>query len=101
MLRSSTAKAFCAGGDVKFLSQDRSEKGKALARSFFAEEYKLNHILGTSKKPVRLLLFDCIVVYHNICEVDCCKYVDCVMDHWHHYGRGHGNFNAWPRMILH
>ena len=47
-------KAFCAGGDVKSISlsmksQDHHELEKAL--EFFEEEYKLNHLISTTKKP--------------------------------------------------
>ncbi|KAJ3020289.1 hypothetical protein HKX48_001060 [Thoreauomyces humboldtii] len=48
------SKAFCAGGDVKSLVlQAQSGKPEDIAQSlkFFEEEYKLNHLIGTLRKP--------------------------------------------------
>ncbi|KAJ3190347.1 hypothetical protein HDU85_000643 [Gaertneriomyces sp. JEL0708] len=46
--------AFCAGGDVKSVVKGAmSGKAEELAQSvkFFEEEYRLNHLIGTSTKP--------------------------------------------------
>ncbi|KAJ3157862.1 hypothetical protein HDU89_000241 [Geranomyces variabilis] len=48
------SRAFCAGGDVKGLViQASSGKPEDIAKSlkFFEEEYKLNHLIGTLRKP--------------------------------------------------
>jgi 3-hydroxyisobutyryl-CoA hydrolase len=47
-------KAFCAGGDVKSISLAmKSGNPEELQKSleFFQEEYKLNHLISTAKKP--------------------------------------------------
>ncbi|KAJ3035375.1 hypothetical protein HDV00_004019 [Rhizophlyctis rosea] len=46
------AKAFCAGGDVKECIRVAESQGVPAALEFFEEEYKLNHLIGTSKKPI-------------------------------------------------
>lgn len=40
-------KAFCAGGDVKAVTEGAVEVGKA----FFREEYRMNELIGNYKKP--------------------------------------------------
>lgn len=51
-------RAFCAGGDIRFLHECASgdEERRAAAHRFFNEEYSLNHALGTSRVPVVSLL---------------------------------------------
>jgi enoyl-CoA hydratase len=44
-------RGFCAGGDIRMLAQSGLGDG-AQARSFFATEYRLNHLLFTYPKPV-------------------------------------------------
>ena len=44
-------RGFCAGGDVRMLGESGSRDG-ADARAFFHEEYRLNHLLFTSVKPI-------------------------------------------------
>ncbi|KAI9095608.1 ClpP/crotonase-like domain-containing protein [Phlyctochytrium arcticum] len=47
-------KAFCAGGDVKKVVQQATSgepEQIAQALKFFEEEYQLNHLIGTLKKP--------------------------------------------------
>ncbi|KAJ3409936.1 hypothetical protein HDV05_004158 [Chytridiales sp. JEL 0842] len=47
-------KGFCSGGDVKdIVTKSRSRKPEDIAQAlkFFEEEYKLNHLIGTLKKP--------------------------------------------------
>eukprot|EP00658_Telonema_sp_P-2_P012039 TRINITY_DN14591_c0_g1_i2.p1 TRINITY_DN14591_c0_g1~~TRINITY_DN14591_c0_g1_i2.p1 ORF type:complete len:446 (-),score=102.12 TRINITY_DN14591_c0_g1_i2:110-1318(-) len=51
-------KAFCAGGDVAALykSKVNGEGEPGVTSNFFQEEYKLNHLIGSSNKPVISLL---------------------------------------------
>jgi len=54
MLRGNGSKAFCAGGDVvQLVNQCREQPGEipALARRFFADEYRLDHRIHTYPKP--------------------------------------------------
>nr|WP_059391932.1 enoyl-CoA hydratase/isomerase family protein [Pseudomonas toyotomiensis] len=54
MLRGNGPKAFCAGGDVvQLVNQCREQPGEipALARRFFADEYRLDHRIHTYPKP--------------------------------------------------
>ncbi|KAJ3210465.1 hypothetical protein HDU67_005274 [Dinochytrium kinnereticum] len=47
-------RGFCAGGDVKDIilkAQTKKPEEVAKALKFFEEEYKLNHLIGTLKKP--------------------------------------------------
>jgi 3-hydroxyisobutyryl-CoA hydrolase len=43
-------KAFCAGGDIKSVT-DAGKSGDPLKRDFFRNEYQLNYITGTLPKP--------------------------------------------------
>ena len=55
MLRGNGTKAFCAGGDVvQLVNQCREQPGEipALARRFFADEYRLDHRIHTYPKPL-------------------------------------------------
>ncbi|KAF0719995.1 Aste57867_646 [Aphanomyces stellatus] len=46
-------KAFCAGGDIRFLYDNgKNPETRHLALDFFREEYRLNYILATMKTPV-------------------------------------------------
>lgn len=46
-------KAFCAGGDIRSLYESaKSETHRPLAYDFFREEYRLNYLLSSMKKPV-------------------------------------------------
>ena len=49
-------KAFCAGGDVVKVVRSISDSKNAMYRSFFAEEYTLNHLIGTFRKPYVALI---------------------------------------------
>ncbi|XP_058798102.1 3-hydroxyisobutyryl-CoA hydrolase, mitochondrial [Phymastichus coffea] len=50
-------KAFCAGGDVKSIVLPLSKPfGSKLGENFFREEYTLNHLIGTYKKPYVALI---------------------------------------------
>lgn len=48
-------KAFCAGGDIRAVT-DAGRKGDSLAQDFFREEYILNHKIGNYKKPYVALI---------------------------------------------
>ncbi len=51
IVRSDFEKAFCSGGDIRFL-YDAGKKGDIAAlRSFFCDEYKLIHRINTYPKP--------------------------------------------------
>ncbi|CAM4779644.1 unnamed protein product [Rotaria magnacalcarata] len=50
IMKSTTSKAFCAGGDIKALLA-RTSEGERLRREFFSEEYKLNHLIGNYRLP--------------------------------------------------
>ncbi|KAG0246288.1 ClpP/crotonase-like domain-containing protein [Mortierella sp. GBAus27b] len=56
VLKGSGDKAFCAGGDVRSIVElakaDRHDDGM----SFFAEEYRLNHMIATLKTPFVAIL---------------------------------------------
>jgi enoyl-CoA hydratase/carnithine racemase len=52
ILRSTSPKAFCAGGDVKGLVQAmNAEAPEAVARRFFTLEYSVDHLIHQLKKP--------------------------------------------------
>ncbi|HEX7935884.1 MAG TPA: enoyl-CoA hydratase/isomerase family protein [Paraburkholderia sp.] len=51
VVRSQHPRAFCAGGDVRFLYES-AQRGEHDARdTFFTEEYRLNHAIFTYPKP--------------------------------------------------
>lgn len=59
LIDSSSAKAFCAGGDIRFFHQvgTKSPQGNsALLEDFFTEEYALNYLTHYFPKPVITLL---------------------------------------------
>lgn len=45
-------RGFCAGGDIAFLRQSALEDAGASGRRFFYEEYQLNNLMFTYKKPI-------------------------------------------------
>ena len=45
------SRGFCAGGDIRAIAESGAADGRA-ARAFFADEYRLNHLLFTYAKPV-------------------------------------------------
>ncbi|KAI8910779.1 ClpP/crotonase-like domain-containing protein [Gorgonomyces haynaldii] len=55
VISSADPKAFCAGGDVKTVVQ-LAQKKDPKALEFFEQEYKLNHLIATSKKPYVAIL---------------------------------------------
>ena len=63
VLRGTGGRAFCAGGDIRALHDSAKAfrlggdpSALAPAHQFFAEEYSLNHAIGTSRVPVVSLL---------------------------------------------
>jgi enoyl-CoA hydratase len=59
MVRSSSEKAYCAGGDIRFFYQKGKAtaiEGAALIEDFFTEEYALNHLIHCFPTPVVVLL---------------------------------------------
>ena len=59
VIKSSSEKAFCAGGDIRFFYQKgiaSSTGGAALIEDFFNEEYALNHLIHHYPKPYVALL---------------------------------------------
>lgn len=56
VVRSQHPRAFCAGGDVRFLYES-AQRGEHQAREdFFIEEYRLNHAIFTYPKPYIALM---------------------------------------------
>ena len=56
VVRSQHPRAFCAGGDIRFL-YDSFRRGDEAARdTFFIEEYRLNHAIFTYPKPYIALM---------------------------------------------
>ncbi len=54
VLKGAGEKAFCAGGDVAELAQQNmtGEKGQKKSADYFGLEYKLDHLIATSGKPL-------------------------------------------------
>jgi enoyl-CoA hydratase/carnithine racemase len=56
VVRSQHPRAFCAGGDIRFMYES-FQRGDAAARdTFFIEEYRLNHAIFTWPKPYIALM---------------------------------------------
>jgi enoyl-CoA hydratase/carnithine racemase len=54
LIRGSSEKAFCAGGDIRFFHQagtSTPQGGSAALEDFFTEEYALNHLIHFYPKP--------------------------------------------------
>jgi enoyl-CoA hydratase/carnithine racemase len=51
VVRSRHARAFCAGGDIRFLYDAYRAGDQAALDTFFADEYRLNHAIFTYPKP--------------------------------------------------
>ena len=54
VIRASSERAFCAGGDIRFFYQVGTASpagGSALLEDFFTEEYALNHLIHHYSKP--------------------------------------------------
>ena len=59
VIRSSSDKAFCAGGDIRFFydaGRNTPQGGSALLEDFFSEEYALNHLIHFYPKPYIALM---------------------------------------------
>ena len=59
VLRGSGPRAFCAGGDIRYLyhcATAGEESALAAGRAFVHDEYTLNHALGSSRIPIVSLL---------------------------------------------
>ncbi|MES2538148.1 MAG: enoyl-CoA hydratase/isomerase family protein [Pseudomonadota bacterium] len=59
VIRSSSDKAFCAGGDIRFFydaGRSTPTGGSALLEDFFTEEYALNYLIHQYPKPFIALL---------------------------------------------
>ena len=64
VIGSSSGKAFCAGGDIRFFYEAGKctpQGGSALLEDFFTEEYALNHLIHTYPKPY-IALMDGVVM---------------------------------------
>jgi enoyl-CoA hydratase/carnithine racemase len=64
VIRSTSEKAFCAGGDIRFFYEVGTltpQGGSALLEDFFTEEYALNHLIHHYPKPY-IALMDGIVM---------------------------------------
>jgi enoyl-CoA hydratase/carnithine racemase len=64
VIRSSSQRAFCAGGDIRFFYEVGTAGpagGSALLEDFFTEEYALNHLIHHYSKPY-IALMDGIVM---------------------------------------
>ncbi|XP_068263444.1 3-hydroxyisobutyryl-CoA hydrolase, mitochondrial isoform X1 [Nyctibius grandis] len=55
IIKGTGGKAFCAGGDIKVIT-DAGKVGDRLTQVFFREEYRLNNAIGTCKKPYVALI---------------------------------------------
>ncbi|CAB3667520.1 enoyl-CoA hydratase/isomerase family protein [Paraburkholderia rhynchosiae] len=51
VVRSQHPRAFCAGGDIRFLYESAQRAEHAARETFFIEEYRLNHAIFTYPKP--------------------------------------------------
>ncbi len=59
VFRGAGNRAFCAGGDIRYLHQcamTGTPEGRAPAIAFFKDEYTLNHAIGTSRTPIVTIL---------------------------------------------
>jgi enoyl-CoA hydratase/carnithine racemase len=56
VIRSDHPRAFCAGGDIRFLYESFQRDDLAARDTFFSEEYRLNHAIFTYPKPYIALL---------------------------------------------
>lgn len=64
LLKASSERAYCAGGDIRFFHQKgcaTATGGAALIEDFFTEEYALNHLIHTFPKPC-IALMDGVVM---------------------------------------
>ncbi|XP_068400888.1 3-hydroxyisobutyryl-CoA hydrolase, mitochondrial isoform X4 [Eschrichtius robustus] len=55
IIKGAGGKAFCAGGDIRVISEARKENQK-IAQDFFREEYMLNNAIDSCQKPYIALI---------------------------------------------
>ena len=48
-------RAFCAGGDVKRFYEEKFTDSNELRKEFFYNEYRMNYLIKTYKKPIKNL----------------------------------------------
>lgn len=51
VVRTRHERAFCAGGDIRFLYESHRAGDQAALDTFFSDEYRLNHAIATYPKP--------------------------------------------------
>ncbi|REE18679.1 enoyl-CoA hydratase/carnithine racemase [Paraburkholderia sp. BL27I4N3] len=56
VVRSRHPRAFCAGGDIRFLYESAQRGEQDVRDTFFTEEYRLNHAIFTFPKPYIALM---------------------------------------------
>lgn len=56
IVRTRHARAFCAGGDIRFLYESYRAGEQAALDTFFSDEYRLNHAIFTFPKPYIAML---------------------------------------------
>jgi len=56
IVRTRHARAFCAGGDIRFLYEAYRAGDQVALDTFFADEYRLNHAIFTYPKPYIAML---------------------------------------------
>ncbi|CAB3666320.1 1,4-dihydroxy-2-naphthoyl-CoA synthase [Paraburkholderia phenoliruptrix] len=56
VVRSQHPRAFCAGGDIRFLYESARRGDEGARDAFFIEEYRLNHAIFTYPKPYIALM---------------------------------------------
>jgi enoyl-CoA hydratase/carnithine racemase len=56
VVRSANPRAFCAGGDIRFLYDAHRRGDRAALDTFFIEEYRLDHAIFTYPKPYIALM---------------------------------------------
>lgn len=66
------ARGFCAGGDIRMLAKSGASDGR-LARAFFFDEYRLNHLIFNYPKPT-LVLMDGITMGGGVGVALPCRY---------------------------
>lgn len=75
VIRGSSEKAFCAGGDIRFFyeaGRSTPQGGSALLEDFFTEEYALNHLIHHFPKPY-IAILDGIVMGGGMGVAQGCK----------------------------
>ncbi|NXB52384.1 HIBCH protein, partial [Leucopsar rothschildi] len=55
IIKGTGGKAFCAGGDIRAITE-AGKAGAKMTRDFFRSEYRLNNAVGTCKKPYVALI---------------------------------------------